>query len=93
MRSERGTLSRGYAEAMATVLRVVDVETQDEVARATLDDAGQVSYSGGGSAKGIVEQRARVDGTSPAAALRVLARDGWSNGYLMVALDGYPRTL
>lgn len=78
---------------MATVLRIVDVETQNEVSRATLADDGSISYSGGESAEGVIKQRARVDNITPVEALEVLARDGWSNGYLMVALDGYPKNL
>lgn len=78
---------------MANVLRIVDVETLREVSRATLADDGTISYSGGESAEGVIKQRARVDSVTPAEALEALARDGWSNGYLMVALDGYPKTL
>lgn len=77
---------------MGQTLRIVDVETQQEVSRAHLADDGSVTYGGGQSAHGIVTQRARTVGTTEAEALTVLSRDGWSNGYLMVALDGYPRT-
>lgn len=76
---------------MAEVLRIVDVETQREVSRATLAGDGTITYEGGESAEGAIRQRARVDNTSEAEAFAVLARDGWSNGYLMVALGGYPK--
>lgn len=78
---------------MAGALRIVDVETQREVSRATLADDGTITYDGGESAEGVIRQRARLDGSTPAEAYAVLARDGWSNGYLMVALDSYPRNV
>lgn len=71
---------------MVTV-RVVSVRTGVEVSRAMLDDDGTVRYSGGQSAAAAVRTWQLSNGGSEADAVRALARDGWSNGYLMVALD------
>lgn len=71
---------------MAEILRIVDVGTGAEVSRALLADDGTVTYGGGESARGVVEQLARDDNASPADAVRKLRRIGWSNGYLMVDL-------
>lgn len=67
-------------------MRVVSVETGREVASAELLDDGTVRYSGGDSARSIVENHARDADVTPAAAVAALIRDGWSNGYLMVEL-------
>lgn len=71
---------------MAEILRILDVGTGVEVSRALLADDGTVTYGGGESARGVVEQVARDNGTTAADAVRKLRRDGWSNGYLMVDL-------
>jgi hypothetical protein len=70
------------------VLRIVSVRTNDEVSRAELADDGTVTYTGGDSAASAVRrwQRTHRDATE-ADAVRALAREGWSNGYLMVALN------
>lgn len=69
-----------------TVIRIVSVRTGVEVSRAVLADDGTVSYEGGDSARSAVLRQMRAGGTE-AEAIETLARDGWSNGYLMVALD------
>lgn len=68
-----------------TVVRFVDVESGTEVSRVELD-AGEPRYSGGETARGVVEQLMRTDGLTAADAVARLAADGWSNGYIRVAL-------
>lgn len=70
-----------------TVIRIVSVRSGTEVSRAESDDNGVVTYSGGDSAAAAVRSWMRDNGGSEAAAVEGLARDGWSNGYLMVDLD------
>jgi hypothetical protein len=69
------------------VVRVVSVRTGAEASRVHLDDNGTVTYSGGESARTAVRNRMRDRGLSEPDAIGSLSRDGWSNGYLMVALD------
>lgn len=71
---------------MDEIVSIVDVQTGAEVSRAILAVDGTVTYAGGESARGVVEQLARDDGTTTADAVRKLRRVGWSNGYLMVDL-------
>lgn len=68
------------------VVRFVDVQTRAEVSRAELGDDGTIRYTGGETAQGVVKQTARVKAISEAAAVELLAEQGWSNGYLMVDL-------
>lgn len=70
-------------------LRFVTVSDGSLLARALLDD-DTVTYEGGSPdiAEGAVRRyRIRNRGASEADAVRALARDGWSNGYVMVRLD------
>lgn len=67
-------------------IRIVSVRSGVVVSRAELADDGTVTYSGGDSAAAAVRDWMRTEGGSEADAVRGLARDGWSNGYLMVEL-------
>lgn len=70
-----------------TVLRIVSVKTGAEVSRAVLADDGQtVTYEGGDSAASAVRRHIHAEGGTEADAVRTLAVEGWSNGYLMVEL-------
>jgi hypothetical protein len=70
-----------------TVLRIVSVRTGQLVSQAVLADDGTVTYENGESAAAAMRSWLRRNpGASDADAVRALARDGWSNGYLMVAL-------
>lgn len=76
---------------MATVLRIVSVQSGAEVSRAELADDGTVTYHGGDSARSAVRRwLAHNRGADEPAAVRALAVEGWSNGYLMVKLDTTP---
>jgi hypothetical protein len=69
-----------------TALSIVDVKSGDEVATAALD-GGAVTYGVlDDVARGVVERYAADHDLSDADAVRRLAVEGWSNGYLMVAL-------
>lgn len=70
-----------------TTIRFVDVKSGVEVATATADGA-DVTYDGGDVAKAVVERRAQDSQLAAGAAVRRLAVEGWSNGYLMIALPG-----
>lgn len=72
---------------MADQIRIVSVRTGQLVSTATVRDDGTVVYEGGESARSAVRAwlRANPDRTE-ADAVRALAREGWSNGYLMVEL-------
>jgi hypothetical protein len=69
------------------VVRVVSVRTGAEVSRAELADDGTITYTGGESAQAAVRNAMRERRLPEAQAISLLAREGWSNGYLMVALD------
>lgn len=69
-----------------TVMRIVSVQTGNEVSRAELADDGTVTYHGGQTAAATVKTRMRDYGETEAAAVASLLRVGWSNGYLMVSL-------
>jgi hypothetical protein len=69
------------------VVRIVSVRTSAEVSRVVIADDGAITYSGGGTARSAVSRVVAERSLSEAEAIGVLARDGWSNGYLMVALD------
>jgi hypothetical protein len=69
------------------VMRIVSVQSGDEVSRAEVAPDGTVNYSGGQSAEAAVRNRMRASGETAAEAVATLLRDGWSNGYLMVDLD------
>jgi hypothetical protein len=69
------------------VVRIVSVRTRAEASRVEIDDDGSIVYSGGQSARAAVRNRMRDRGLSEPDAIGALSRDGWSNGYLMVALD------
>ncbi|MCC5580593.1 hypothetical protein IMZ11_33745 [Microtetraspora sp. AC03309] len=72
-----------------TTMRIVSVRTGDEVSRAELAADGTVTYSGGESAAAAVRAwRRGREGATEADAVRALVAEGWSNGYLMVQLDG-----
>ncbi len=71
-----------------TTLRIVSVRTGTEVSRAELGADGTVAYSGGETAAAAVRDWVRRHpGQDEAAAVRALAAEGWSNGYLMVSRD------
>ena len=76
---------------MAGLIRVVVVNDPDlEVARAELVD-GAIRY--GGDAEiihSIIQRQAKARGVTEAEAFASVAESGWSNGYLMVALDELP---
>lgn len=79
---------------MAAMIRIVSVKTGREVSRATLTDTGTVTYRGGASARSAVRRwLAANPGRTEADAIQALAREGWSNGYLMVSgtTDTTPR--
>lgn len=69
------------------VVRIVSVRNGAEVSRVEMDDDGVISYSGGGTARSAVSRVMAERSLSEADAIGLLSRDGWSNGYLMVALD------
>lgn len=69
------------------VVRIVSVRTSAEVSRVEIDDNGVITYEGGESARSAVTRAMRERGLSEPDAIGLLSRDGWSNGYLMVALD------
>ncbi|MGW4663189.1 hypothetical protein [Streptosporangium sandarakinum] len=73
-----------------TVIRIISVRTGTEVSRAVLADDGTVSYGGGESAAYAVRSWIRQHGGTEADAVHGLAREGWSNGYLMVDLGEQP---
>lgn len=71
-----------------TVIRIVSVRTGVEVSRAELADDGRVAYAGGESAAAAVRSWLRDHPERDEAdAVRALATEGWSNGYLMIQLD------
>lgn len=73
-----------------TTVRVVIVRSGDEVGRAVLN-GGTVAYMGAAADVLRPQVRRRVDaGASESEAIADLAANGWSNGYLMVALGGEP---
>lgn len=73
---------------MAIVVDIVTVDGGKLVSRAELADDGTVTYLGGESATSAVRRwRLHNPGASEADAVRSLARDGWSNGYLMVSRE------
>ena len=65
-------------------LAVVSVDTDTEVSRIVLSDDGAVTYSGGGSGKGVHQQAMRVGGLGAVEAFDLLAEQGWSNGKLRI---------
>lgn len=69
------------------IVRIVSVRTGTEVSRAESDDEGRVTYYGGDAAAYAVRSWRREHGGTEAQAVTGLARDGWSNGYLMVDID------
>lgn len=71
---------------MTNSLRIVDVKTGQEVSRAEVQSNGTVTYTGGDSARSVVENYVRDNGSSAAEAVAALNLAGWSNGYLMVDL-------
>lgn len=72
---------------MADQIRIVSVRTGQLVSTATVRDDGTVVYEGGESARSVVRAWLRANpGRAEADAVRALAREGWSNGYLMVEL-------
>lgn len=73
---------------MADQIRIVSVRTGQLVSTATVRDDGTVVYEGGESARSAVRARLRANpDRAEADAVRALATEGWSNGYLMVELD------
>ncbi|MBB4700095.1 hypothetical protein [Sphaerisporangium siamense] len=76
---------------MSIVMDIVTVDGGRLVSRATLADDGTVTYEGGESAASAVRRwRIQHPGKGEADAVRALAREGWSNGYLMVATNTTP---
>lgn len=74
-------------------LRIVVVSTQTEVARAEAAGDDPVRYTGADVAESLVTRTAKERGISDAEAVAALASEGWSNGYLMVAMPGLPKPL
>lgn len=72
---------------MALLVRIVSVRTSREVAHVTLDDDGTITYVGDAAHSAVRRWLLANRGSSEADAVQALARDGWSNGYLMVALN------
>lgn len=70
-----------------TVVTIVSVATGQPVSRVTLADDGTVTYEGGASARSAVMRQMRAAAQTEAEAIAAIARDGWSNGYLMAKLD------
>lgn len=69
-----------------TVVRIMSVRLGVEVGRAELVEDGSVVYAGPSQAAREVVRTWQLDHDgSEADAVRALARDGWSNGYLMAA--------
>lgn len=70
---------------MADRIRIVSVRTGKLVSTATVRGDGTVVYEGGASARSVVRSWLRANpGRTEADAVRALADEGWSNGYLMV---------
>lgn len=68
-----------------TSLRIVSVRTDAEVSRAELADDGTVTYTGGDVAASVIRSWVGTHpGHDETDAVEALARNGWSNGYLMV---------
>lgn len=77
---------------MADTISIVSVRTGREVSRAEVR-GDTVTYSGGETARAAVRRwQAAHPGRSEADAVRTLARDGWSNGYLMIEQQPGNRT-
>lgn len=68
-----------------TILRFVDVKSGTQLASVTAD-GDTVTYGGGDFARPVVGRYAEDTGLDPADAVRRLAVEGWSNGYIMIAL-------
>ncbi len=72
---------------MTIVMNIVTVNDGRLVSRAELADDGTVTYTGGASAASAVRRwLSHNPDRTDADAVRALAREGWSNGYLMVEL-------
>lgn len=73
---------------MTKVIRIVEVEERSaEIARAELTGS-TITYSGVAEvARGVIERRAENANVTTVEAFALVAETGWSNGYLMVALD------
>jgi len=78
-----------------TVIRLVNVESGRESARAETADDGSVTYAGApfadgtprpslGGLEGVVRTVMREEHLGEAQAVQRLAETGWSNGYSMV---------
>lgn len=68
------------------IVRFVAVTSGVEVSRAELADDGTITYGGGETAAAVVATAVRDRAVSAAEAVRLLAVNGWSNGYIMVDL-------
>lgn len=73
--------------AVAVVVNIVTVRDGQLVSRVTLADDGTVSYQGDAAHSAVKRWLLANRGSSEADAVQALARDGWSNGYLMVERD------
>lgn len=72
---------------MAVLVRIVSVRSDREVSRVELGDDGSIVYSGGETARSAVARVMRERDVDEAPAIVLIAAEGWSNGYLMAALD------
>ncbi|MFI7113967.1 hypothetical protein ACIBK9_47155 [Nonomuraea sp. NPDC050227] len=72
---------------MAVVVNIVSVRDGQLVSRATLADDGTVTYQGDAARSAVRRWLLANRGRTEADAIRALAVDGWSNGYLMVQRD------
>jgi hypothetical protein len=71
-----------------TTITFADVKSGTQLASAAVDGSTVTYDDDGDLAKPIVEQYATDHHLTPAAAVRRLAAQGWSNGYIMVDLPG-----
>lgn len=72
---------------MATVVNIVTVQDGQLVSRVTLADDSTVTYVGDAARSAVRRWLIAHRGRTEADAVEALARDGWSNGYLMVQRD------
>lgn len=70
------------------MLRIVTVTDGRELSRAELREDGTVRYEDHTVAAIVAAWRRDHPDLTEAQAIIAMARAGWSNGYLMVALDG-----
>jgi len=69
---------------VAVVVNIVSVLDGRLVSRVTLADNDTITYIGDAAHSAVRRWLLANRGRSEADAIKALARDGWSNGYLMV---------